>query len=366
MHESLYSDKITVYSSKGASVMKVDIIKHETYIEIRLIEIENIFTLFICTISESDFYLYKKEQDILVKYDRFVPILVNLFYKVKNNVDLTANIINKSDKELRLQFIEQNEFRNIVKLELPFQKPEEFQYRKYLGDLLGRMEKDNIALIKENKILREKAIKGDQEKNSKIKYLESENTEIRKRLELMNEELNSIEMKYNVEKEEFYSDKNKISELEKINTQLNYELENLKKANYREKYEEKEKEAKDHRMRILELEHKSESLNRELEEMKKEKRKLEYDLEREFGANLNAEEIKSKLSHLEGRIKTYKQENREKKEKIEQLQSENKSLVKKLENAQNVYNHFLKSKVEDNDIDNLGNYSFEPENPHNK
>lgn len=364
MAQSLFTDKLSIFCDKGVTNMKVDVIKHETYIEIRLIENDNIFTLFTCEITESDYHIYKNEQNLRVNYDRFIPILVGMLHKVKLNAEYNINLVQKGDKQILMQFVEQDDFKNIVKLELMLKKPDEFQYRKYLGDLLSRMEKDNVTLIKENKILREKAIKGDQDKISRIKYLEIENVEIKKRLELMNEELNSIEYKYNAEREEFYSDKSKLNELQKINAQLTYEMESYKKSNYKEKLEEQEKETNRWKNKIDETEEKYKNVLSELDEMKRSKRKLEKDLETEYGAKLSVDEIKSKLAHLEVRMKTYKTESKERKEKIDQLQSENKSLVKKLENAQNVYNHFLKTKVEDND--NVGNYSFEPENPNNK
>ncbi|KAL6122436.1 Sas-6 [Nucleospora cyclopteri] len=365
MHESLYSEKITIFSPKGTSTMKVDIIKHETFIEIRLIETSNIFTLFVCTISQSDFYMYKKEQEILVSYDRFIPILINMFYKISTNEgNLTATMVTKNDNQFSLQFVEQTEFKNIKKLELTFNKPEEFQYRKYLGDLLSRMENDNIKLIKENKILRERAIRGDKSLNDKLRFLESENADVKKRLEIVNEELSTVEYKYNSEREEFYQMSNKISELERENAQLNFELEKYHKANspnLQETLTSKKKELTAKENELFAANENISKLKEENKELKSFKAKIEAENSQTAQAGL--ETMKNKTSYLENKVKAYKSEVREKKERIEKLQAENRSLSKRLETAQNVYSYFHDRKSDDRD--DMNNFTLEPENPPN-
>lgn len=178
MHESLFNNKITLTTPFGLNTVKVDIIKTESSVEIRLIETTNIFSLFICNITSSDYYILKKDQDILVDYDRFVQVLVNLFHGAATNKYSTLF------KDNILKFIENSDFRNICRLELKFSKPEDTQFKRYLGDLITRMENDNIKLIKENSILRDRCLNGDRELKDKIRYMESENIELRRRYEL--------------------------------------------------------------------------------------------------------------------------------------------------------------------------------------
>lgn len=366
MHESIYTEKLSVFSPTGVTTMKVDVIKHETYVEIRLIELNNIFTLFVCTISQSDFYMYKKEQGILVSFERFVPILVNMFYKASTGSDgLSASITTATtENSFNLQFIEQTEFRNLIKLTLPFNKPEEYQYRKYLGDLLKRMEGDNVKLIKENKILRDKAIKGDKNLQDKVKYLETDNSEMKKRLELVNEELNTLEVKYNQERDEFYSGQRKLMDLERDNTQLYTELEHHKRRNYQEKYEELLKKEENRSKEESRQKDKIHILEQENKELKDQIDKVAREIEKDFGDKATFTDLKSKMKNLDEKLKSYKSEIKERKNKMEALQSENKSLQKKLENAQNVYNHFYNQKVDDKGK-GMDNFDLEPENPPN-
>ena len=368
MHETIYSENITVYSNKGASTMRVDIIKHETYIEIRLIEINNIFTLFICTISQSDFYLYKKEQELLVDYDRFIPILVNLFYRVSQNDGmLTATMVSTKETQFTLQFIEQTEFRNLIKLSLVFNKPEEYQYRKYLGDLLTRMENDNIKLIKENKILREKAIRGDKTLQDRVKYLDETNSEMKKRIELINDELTTLEVKYNQERTDFCQKYQRFEELEKENAQLNFELESFKKMDYKTKYEEIVTSLQQKEKELMSSKELTNKLINENKDLKKHIESVEEKIKADFGEGTSFKDVKEKIDHLETKIKNYKNEIKEKKIKIENLVLETKSLKKKLENAQNVYSHFYNQNLEHEKPDHhfINDLSFEPEQPPN-
>ena len=70
-----------------------------------------------------------------------------------------------------------------------------------------------------------------------------------------------------------------------------------------------------------------------------------------------------KYKALEDKYKNVKDELKIKSIKLDELENSNKSLSKRLENAQNVYNHFYMKKVEDNPDNFSDNFSIRPESP---
>lgn len=364
MHESIFNAKVTLTTSSSLITVKVDIIRYETYIEIRLIDTSNIFTLFVCTISQSDYYVLKRDQDILVDYDRFVQILVNLFHS------LSINKLNAIFNEGTLRFIENTEFRNICKLELKFSKPEEGQYKKYLGDLLARMESDNIKLIKENAILRDKCINGDRELKEKIRFFESDNIECKRRMEILSKEHAILESKCNSKDEEISKISNKLFQVENENVQLKYELEKFQKDNsqsYKDQLKAKESELEEATKELKvanEIIRKIRLENEELRNYKVEhltEMQKEADKFSELTEKLNS--LNKKYKTQEEKYKALKEEVKAKTSKIDELESTNKNLAKRLENAQNVYNHFYSKKVEDHSDNFSDTFSLRPESP---
>lgn len=365
MQESLFSGKVTLTTQSGLSSVKVDIARFEDRAEIRLIDSSNIFSLFICSIGRSDFYALKRDQDILVEYDRFMQILPGLFHGLSTN-KFTA-IFN--DGILRI--MENSEFRNVCKLELKFLKPEETQYKRYLGDILSRMENDNIKLIKENSILRDKCINGDRELKDKIRYFESENLDLKRRIDLIGRDFSGLESKCVSKEEEISRLSNKIFNLEGENSQLRYDLEKYQKDNsesYRDQLRAKEDELNE-RLKDLttanEIIRKLKSENTELKNFKTEQlTKVQTEADKTAEISDRYESLNKKHQALESKYKKLKEEERMKLSKIEELENSNKSLSKRLETAQNVYNHFYSKKVEENNIDNYSDtFSLRPESP---
>lgn len=364
MAESMFNGKVTLTAGASLITVKVDIIKHETYVEIRLIDTSNIFTLFVCSITQSDFYIMKRDQDILVDYERFVHILVNLFHS------LSTSRLSATFNDGVLRFIENSEFRNICKLEIRFLKPEEGQYKRYLADLLARMENDNIKLIKENSILRDKCLNGDRELREKVRYLESEGLECKRRMDLQSKDFGLLEAKYSSREEEMARMSSRIFSLENENSQLKYELEKYQKDNsqsYREllKAKEDELEASLKEVNVAnEIIRKIRQENSDLKEHKLEKLnkvQKEVDKNEELSEKLAA--MSKKYKSLEEKYKVLKDDNKNKTARVQELEASNKGLAKNLENAQNVYNHFRSKKVEDQEDNYSDTFSLRPESP---
>lgn len=353
MHESIFNNKITLSTPTGLSTVKVDITRTESAVEVRLIDTSNIFSLWIYSLSSSDFYLLKKEQDILVDYERFIHILANMFH----NASISKYTTSFSEGTLR--FIENSEFRNICKLELKFNKPEETQYRRYLGDIVSRMESDNIKLIKENAILRERCMNGDQSMKEKMKFIESDSQEAKRRLEMIKRDFSVIEEKNVLKDEEISKISNRLYALDNENAQLRYELEKYQRENsttLKDQLRSKESEIEILAKEIStanEIIKKLRNENSELKQFKSENQ-ANYQKEKEKAEQMNSkvEDLIKKLSTVESKYKKIKEEAKEKIQKIEELSESNRSLAKRLENAQNVYNHFYSRKVDDHP-DNL-------------
>ncbi|ORD94260.1 hypothetical protein ECANGB1_964 [Enterospora canceri] len=362
--ESIYSDTITVYTPKGVSAMRVEITRHPAQVEVRLVEKSNLFTVYLCTITHGDFYLYKKEQDILVGYDRFLPVLVRLFYGVaRGGGALRAVVAEEGEKGFVLRFVEQGDFRNVEKLTLKFNKPEEHQYRAYLGSLLRKMEEDNIRLIKEKKQVQEQREHEERGRREKEAYLDEENSEMKKRLEVVGGELAALERKYEEEQEEFGRARAQRGEQERENAQLRFELEQFKKGNYKERAQELEEENEKKMEKIRELEEEASGLKDENRRLNKTNREIAEKMEKEFGTKVDVADIKNKVVHMETKMRGLRNELKEKKERIVVLVTEKKALAKQLDSAQNVYNHFYGKKVDEDEKKDMGNISFEPENP---
>lgn len=364
MKELIFNGRVTMSSSSSLVTMKVDILKYESQLEIRLIDTTNIFTLFVCTITQSDFYVLKRDQDILVDYDRFVQIIVSLFYS------LSVNKLAATFNNCILRFIETGEFRNICKLELKFTKPEELQFKKYLSDLLLRMENDNVKLVKENSMFRDKCINGDREWKEKIEYLETETRECKRRMELQGRDLAIAEGNLEKKDEEISKLSERLFSMENENTQMKYEIEAFRKENsesYKELLKKKEIEWEECLKEIR-------TANEIIKKMRKEKDGLEEQnkiyLKRKEKECSKFEELQTKYNsitkkykEIEDKYRQLKDENRMKNSKLEELESTNRGLLRNLENTQNVYNHFFSKKVEDQ-MDNYSDgFSIHPESP---
>lgn len=355
MRESIFSGRIPLTSPNEEIPwqMKCDIVRHEDRIEIRLIDIRDLFSFYICSISSGDYYILKREQDIRVDFETFVRKIVEMFHVLSRN-RLQA-VFSKDGN--RFLFIERNDFKNIVRLELKFVKPEEVHYKRYLSDIIYRMESDNIKLIKENSFLKEQCKTGDRELRDKIRYMEMDLKENEKKISGLYRELGNLEEKYlskSVENDKLIK---KNVEYEKELSKLSYELEKIK-------LRETKNEATSRTVNELSAECKR--LSDRLHELEDENKQLEDEIRRtrdssESRARENREvrssnskikkeleELRERFRGMEEKTKSAKQSLKSAETRIKELEEENRSLRKKLENAQSVYHHFYNKNTENN------------------
>lgn len=363
MHESIFNSKVTLTTPSGLSSVKVDIIRTDNGIEIRLIDTNNIFSLWVYFLSSSDFYLLKKEQEILVDYERFIQILINLFHGV------VTSKYNATFNEGILRFIENLEFRNICKLELKFSKPDETNYRRYLGDLISRMESDNIKLIKENSILRDKCINGDASLKEKIRYLESENADIKRKIDLFKRDFSEVEDIRRSKEEEISRITSRLYNVENENSHLKHELERYQRENsmsIKEQLRSKEDEVEELSKEINTANNVIKKLRQENSDLKQFKSDIEQlqssEKDRTRDVQVKYDDLNAKYLSIENKYKKLKEDVKEKDLKIKELSESNKNLTKRLENAQNVYNHFYSRKVDEHDHMS-DTFSLRPESP---
>ena len=366
MHESIFSGKVSLTTPSALITAKVDVVKDETRVDVRLIETSNIFSLFVCSISQSDYYVLKRDQDLLVDYDRFISILVGLFH------NLSTGRLSALFSDGKLRFIENGEFRNICKLELKFTKPEEAQYKRYLGDLISRMEGDNIKLIKENKILRDKSINGDRELRDKIRYLESEIQELRRKYETATQNNSALESRDTHRMEEINRLTNRVFSLENENAELNNELEKLRRENIKgikEQLVQKEMELEEIKKEINTANEIIRKIRNELAELKEYKNKniaaIKQEEERNEGISNQLAALNKKYKGLEEKYKGVKEDNKIKNTKIKELEMECKTLRRNLDNTRYVNNFLYEQKIGDQ-LDNYSdslNIRPEPESP---
>lgn len=373
MRESIFSGRIPLTSPNEEIPwqMKCDIVRYEDKVEIRLIDIRDLFCFYLCSITSGDFYILKREQDIRVDFETFVRKTVEMFHMLSRN-RLAAVFSRDNTKFL---FIEKNEFKNIVRLELKFIKPEETHYKRYLSDIIYRMESDNIKLIKENSFLKEQCKNGDRDLTDKVKYMEMDMRENEKKISSLYRELGILEEKYlgtSVENDKLIK---KNVEYEKELNRLGYELEKgkLKETKHEtsaKTLSELNADCKKLTERMRELEEEKNVAVEEIEKLREsnESRLKDNKEMKSIGSKIKKEleELREKVKSLDEKLKTTRQTLRSSEARVKELEEENKSLKKKLENAQSVYHHFYNKNVEDNkqESDNSTLFSsIQPDSP---
>ncbi|CAD24993.1 hypothetical protein [Encephalitozoon cuniculi GB-M1] len=376
MRESIFTGKIPI-SCPSEDIpwqMKCDIVRSDDKIEIRLIDTRDIFTFYFSTMSPSDFYVMKREQDIIVDYERFISVLVKMFHSLQGG-KLRGLFSKETNKFL---FVEKDEFRNIVRLELKFSKPDETHYKMYLGDMISRMESENVKLIKENGMLRDKCRSGEKELRDRIRYLEEETMVAQKKIDKLYKENEVLNEKGDTWRAEVDKLSSKAYDLEKENGRLQYELDKLrlqdvKNSGLIERAQKIEDESKTLREEVNTANEIIRKYSEEIAQMKS-----AMDGNEEASKDLRVsnkkykseiEDLKKKVKGMEEKTKRMKEDLRAKEARIKELEAENIGLVKKLENAQNVYSHFYSKNIENatsmNYSDNESIFSIAPESsPH--
>ncbi|EJW05015.1 hypothetical protein EDEG_00885 [Edhazardia aedis USNM 41457] len=378
MTKPLFTGRIPI-SSESFTHFKADLIKN-TKIDIRLIDTTNIFNIYVCSITPGDFSVTKREQGIKVDFDKFTKILCQFFLDLQNNEMIATfeklTLKNQNEEIFKFTFLENNMFRNIVRLELLFYKPDDTEFRKYLSDLITRFEEDNVKLIRENLSLRDafkqksdEFTKVCEESETMLNDLKSKNEKLFQNNCLLEDENESLKNGHK-KLEKRISDMNKIienckddqekaSKLEVKNSTILRDLEELKRN-------------------LKKLEDENEILNKEnrdfRDELKKVKRKFGdkeiRDLEQKEEIKMYIKEIdarKKEKKAIEEKFQTLQEAFYEKDLKLKEYERMNNALMKKLENAQSVYEHFYKKNVGNDLSDDVSNFTnLRPESPPHK
>lgn len=372
MREIIFNSRIPVsyQNDDSPSSLKAEILRAGDRIEIRLINTRNLFSFHVASISSGDFYMLKREQDIRVDFETFIKKLVEMFHYISKG-DLVGVF-----QDQKFSFVERNEFRNIVRFELKFVKPEEVEYKRYLADVVGRLEADNVRLVRDNMQMKERIRCGDRESQGRIKALESDYCEAQEKIEKLYREIDRLEREKSQKDEE-------MSKIRSDNKRVEAEASDLRRELEKRKVNDVKNEGLV--LRLEETERLNENLEKEIsiangiiKKLKSENRNLKDKLE---SNEVEITETKKYKSKAKKEIDELKRTNRAVEEKCSKLkenvlklennlknaEEEKHALMKKLENAQNVYSHFYTKNNDEESVQqseiNSGISSIQPESP---
>ncbi|KAG0440697.1 Spindle assembly abnormal protein 6 like protein [Dictyocoela muelleri] len=372
MREIIFNNRIPVsYQNESSpSTLKAEILRSGDKIEIRLINTKSLFSFYVSTISSGDFYMLKREQDIRVDFENFIKKLVEMFHYVSK-----GELIGVFQDE-KFTFVERNEFRNIVRFELKFVKPEEIEYKRYLADVVSRLESDNVKLVRDNVQMKERIRSGDRENQSKIKILENDYCEAQRKIEKLFREIDRLEQISADKDDEIGKIRSEFKRIEKETLELRRELDKRRINDVKNE---------GLSLRLEEMERLNENLEKEIhvangiiKKLKSENRNLKDKIEsNEIEiSDIKKYKLRSKkeIEELKRNNKAIEEKNIKLKENINFLEnnlksseSEKRALMKKLENAQNVYSHFYTKNNEEESAPhseiNSGISSIHPESP---
>ena len=373
MRESIFSGRVPLTSPNEEIPwqMKCDIMRNDDRIEIRLIDIRDLFSLYLCSVSSGDFYIIKREQDIRVDFETFIRKTVEMFHLLSRN-RLSAVFSKESNKFL---FVERDEFKNIVRLELKFTRPEEVHYKRYLSDIIHRMESDNIKLIKENSFLKEQCKSGDRELRDKVRYMEMDLKDNEKKISSLYKELGNLEERYLNKSSENDMNIKKVVEYEKELSRLSYEMEKNKVKETKNEatgraVNELSLECKKLSDRVSDLEEENKIAEDEIQRLKENSERKHRDNKDLKSSNnkikRELEESKERTKNLEEKIKNMRQAIKGSETKVREFDEENKALKKKVDNMQSIYHHFSNKNAENSHHESDNNTLFssiQPDSP---
>lgn len=376
MRDSLFHDRIPVqcYSQSVSSMLTCDMSHSYDELVIRLIDTNDIFKFYQCKISGASYASLKKEQELRVSFEEFTKKLVELFHQVKRNVFKALF----SRDSLRFIFIEQNEFRNIVRLELKFNVPDDSDYKRYLAEMISNLEFNNTKLYKENIQIKESLKTIENEMSTRVKDLSHRNSELSDRCNNIQTALDKTTIDNESLIEQQQKDSKKLIDIEKENSNLKYEIDRIKIEQFKKDSE--IKRIKEIEIQKEELEGEIKTANEIIRKMREETRRLQKEreekdeileeTEQDRQKNLkSADQLKKQIKEKDEKIKKMKEALKQKDDKIRSTEMEMKSLSKKMEDAKFVYSHFYKKKDADQ-IDQASSiserdsgFNIEPESP---
>lgn len=362
MKESLFHDRIPVQCNSQAvsSILTCDITYGYDEIVIRLIDTNDIFKFYQCVITGSSYNILRKEQELRVSFEEFLKKIVEMFHSVKRNI--FKGLLDRDS--LKFIFIEQNEFRNLIRLEIQLSLPDDNDYKKYLSEMIGNLEKTNVRLYKENIQLKENYKNVENDTYNRIKELSRKNNDLFQKNSNLEINLEKYEKENKTLEKEKELDSSRIIDLEKENNNLKYELDKAKIDLFKRDSEikrfrtvEQEKSEIEEEIKTAnEIIRKMREDTRKINKEKEEKGEIckEYEKER-HKLQKQLEQSKKQIRDKEDRLKRLKDAHSAKDDRIRNLELEIKTLTKKMDDTKFVYSHFYRK----NDNEQPGKYMDE-------
>lgn len=369
-HTMSFNSTIPAIVNSKETNVNIELLTSSSSIEIKLINLENLFEIYISKISAGIFAVLKNSQNLKVDFKTFKKFLVEMLAKIETK-DLTAEIRNskKVENEYDLIIYERNDLRNLKLVELNFKKPSDKDFKKMLAQKMKELEKKLTTVYKRNLELK-----------STNRSLEDELNEIaantQKETDFFRNNLEKLRNKFNFTVEELKKEKeiSKKLKLENLEFEKNLNSAKIKSEEIDLKLQNQIETAKlneelESKLKIMEEDIKtansiiskqkveiSQNLeNKNILEAKYKKLKKERKNEKkESLKNLQKISDSEKLkNNSENRILKLEEE-------VKELKLEKTNLKTKLENAQNVYNHFYKNDSKNFEGDSF-NESIHPE-----
>lgn len=373
MKDPLFNHRIPIQCTSDTvpSILTCDISHTPDTLHIRLIDISDIFTFYQCTITVSSYVHLRNEQELRVDFENFIKKITELFYHVKDG-RMRALFEKESG---RFVFVEQNEFRDIMRLEIRFKTPDSDGYRKYLAEMMSRMEIANVRLRKENVQVKERLRSTEEETGRRMAELTGRNASMNEKMGRLTERIEALEKENACLADERDSLKKRMVEMEKENSTYKFEIEKGKIEEYRREQE---------MARLRQVEEFRDGLEKEIKVANDIIRKLREDVRRHSDESARAreetegakeesarlarsiEEMRRTAKEKDERIREMKEGLKKKSERIRHLETDRKQLVKKMEEAKFVYNHFYRKRETETSStseNHASTFSVHPESP---
>jgi len=219
-HTMSFNSTIPAIVNSKETNVNIELLTSSSSIEIKLINLENLFEIYISKISAGIFAVLKNSQNLKVDFKTFKKFLVEMLAKIETK-DLTAEIRNskKVENEYDLIIYERNDLRNLKLVELNFKKPSDKDFKKMLAQKMKELEKKLTTVYKRNLELKSTNRSLEGELNEIAANTQKETDFFRNNLEKLRNKFNFTVEELKKEKE--ISKKLKLENLE-FEKNLNY------------------------------------------------------------------------------------------------------------------------------------------------
>lgn len=359
MTEILYSNTVNVLLSREQVVrhwLKLEIEKnftvHEKSYRIRLTDPTDFFFLYTKTIAEADYNLLKAEQQLSIDFHTFPSILIELINETTDSSPSKRIEVTCHTLRANLSIVEPRKIRNITELNLELLPADDSEQKVYLASSLKQLQTESAESNHRNE--------------TKIDQLQKQLSETTKRLEDINNELESLkirgegkteeirleyEAKINEEKRkalraeqdarvDFDAKKGALetafdSERRRFELKIS-DLENVKEELSQKKIR-AENTVREQKIRIDQLTHEQSRINHENQKTEKHKNELDkkaqsreeqlFTLKSELASKtLEINELKTNISRMSYQTRTAEDQQASKDEKLQQIQAHSHKL----------------------------------------